>query len=211
MLATRLNSRSRAARLAVSQTVRKALARHDRLDPVVIDGSQTNNEAIVSCDITNHLQDRSPSEASAGYATEPVGYMNGDGDLNHEFSLGPSQIYELVTEARHTSAVRQIHAARRQDRNHPVIPNGTPFALNAAISIGPTENSPAPAFSVSARRYPPAELMCRARCRMQATTIAAASGPIVWQASSYADGETPSLRQAPLLSWTGAISQPRYL
>ena len=37
----------------------KALARHDRPDRVVIDGSQTNLEAIVSCDTTNRLQDRS--------------------------------------------------------------------------------------------------------------------------------------------------------
>ncbi|SMH26477.1 IS6 family transposase [Mesorhizobium australicum] len=38
---------------------RKTLARHGRPDRVVIDGSQTNHEAIVSCDTTNRLQDRS--------------------------------------------------------------------------------------------------------------------------------------------------------
>ncbi|SFL22229.1 hypothetical protein SAMN04488498_1648 [Mesorhizobium albiziae] len=38
---------------------RKALERHGRPDRVVIDGSQTNREAIVSCDTTNRLQDRS--------------------------------------------------------------------------------------------------------------------------------------------------------
>ena len=38
---------------------RKALARQGRPDRVVIDGSQTNLEAIVSCDATNRLQDRS--------------------------------------------------------------------------------------------------------------------------------------------------------
>ena len=38
---------------------RKALARHGRPDRVVIDGSQTNQKAIVSCDITNRLQDSS--------------------------------------------------------------------------------------------------------------------------------------------------------
>ncbi|MEI5682778.1 MULTISPECIES: IS6 family transposase [unclassified Mesorhizobium] len=40
---------------------RKALARHGRPDRVVIDGSQTNHEAIVSCDTTNRLQDRARS------------------------------------------------------------------------------------------------------------------------------------------------------
>lgn len=36
----------------------KALERHGRPERVVIDGSQTNREAIVSCDTTNQLQDR---------------------------------------------------------------------------------------------------------------------------------------------------------
>lgn len=39
--------------------VRKALERHGRPDRFVIHSSQTNREAIVSCDTTNHLQDRS--------------------------------------------------------------------------------------------------------------------------------------------------------
>lgn len=39
--------------------LRKALDRHGRPERVVIDGSQTNLEAIVSCDATNRLQDRS--------------------------------------------------------------------------------------------------------------------------------------------------------
>lgn len=38
---------------------RKALAGHGRPDRVVIDGSLTNHEAIVSCDTTNRLLDRS--------------------------------------------------------------------------------------------------------------------------------------------------------
>nr|WP_109672738.1 IS6 family transposase [Mesorhizobium loti] len=44
---------------AAKRFFRKALERHGRPDRVVIDGSQTNHEAIVSCDITHRLQDRS--------------------------------------------------------------------------------------------------------------------------------------------------------
>ena len=44
---------------AAKRFFRKALERHGRPDRVVIDGSQTNREAIVSCDATNRLQDRS--------------------------------------------------------------------------------------------------------------------------------------------------------
>src|SRR4051812_29165361 len=36
----------------------KALERHGQLERIVIDGSQTNREAIVSCDTTDRLQDR---------------------------------------------------------------------------------------------------------------------------------------------------------
>ncbi|UVK48966.1 DDE-type integrase/transposase/recombinase (plasmid) [Mesorhizobium sp. AR07] len=44
---------------AAKRFFRKALERHGRPDRVIIDGSQTNHEAIVSCDTTNRLQDRS--------------------------------------------------------------------------------------------------------------------------------------------------------
>lgn len=51
--------RGRAAQPACAAKLffRKALERHGRPDRVVNDGSQTNHEAIVSCDTTNRLQD----------------------------------------------------------------------------------------------------------------------------------------------------------
>jgi putative transposase len=39
--------------------LRKALKRHDRPDRIVIDGSQTNREAVISCDAENRLCRRS--------------------------------------------------------------------------------------------------------------------------------------------------------
>lgn len=44
---------------AAKRFLRKALQRHGRPERIVIDGSQTNLEAIVSCDTTNRLQTRS--------------------------------------------------------------------------------------------------------------------------------------------------------
>ena len=44
---------------AAKRFFRKALERHGRPERIVIDGSQTNREAIVSCDATSRLQDRS--------------------------------------------------------------------------------------------------------------------------------------------------------
>jgi putative transposase len=48
--------------IAAKRFLRKALKRHGRPDRIVIDGSQTNREAIVSCDTTDRLQDRSRRE-----------------------------------------------------------------------------------------------------------------------------------------------------
>jgi len=45
--------------LAAKRFFRKALDRHGRPDRIIIDGSQTNHEAITSCDVANRLQDRS--------------------------------------------------------------------------------------------------------------------------------------------------------
>jgi putative transposase len=44
---------------AAKRFLRKALKRYGRPDRIVIDGSQTNREAIVACDGENRLQDRS--------------------------------------------------------------------------------------------------------------------------------------------------------
>ena len=43
---------------AAKRFLRKALKRHGRPERIVIDGSQTNREAILSCDTTDRLEDR---------------------------------------------------------------------------------------------------------------------------------------------------------
>jgi transposase-like protein len=45
--------------LAAKRFLRKALERHGRPDRIVIDGSQTNRQAILDCDAESRLQDRS--------------------------------------------------------------------------------------------------------------------------------------------------------
>jgi len=45
--------------MAATRFLRKALQRHGRPERIVIDGSQTNRETILSCDIADRLQDRS--------------------------------------------------------------------------------------------------------------------------------------------------------
>jgi transposase-like protein len=45
--------------IAAKRFLRKALKRHGRPERIVVDGSQTNREAILSCDAESRLQDRS--------------------------------------------------------------------------------------------------------------------------------------------------------
>jgi putative transposase len=45
--------------VAARRFFRQALARHARPDRIVIDGSQTNREAILACDAESRLRDRS--------------------------------------------------------------------------------------------------------------------------------------------------------
>jgi transposase-like protein len=45
--------------IAAKRLLRKALKRHGRPERIVIDGSQTNREAILSCDAESRLQDQS--------------------------------------------------------------------------------------------------------------------------------------------------------
>src|SRR3990170_1608159 len=45
--------------LLLKRFQRKALERHGRPDRIVIDGSQTNRETIISCDAEDRLRDRS--------------------------------------------------------------------------------------------------------------------------------------------------------
>jgi len=47
---------------AAKRFLRKAFKRHGRPERIVIDGSQTNQEAILSCDTESRLQDRSRCE-----------------------------------------------------------------------------------------------------------------------------------------------------
>ncbi|RTM00447.1 MAG: IS6 family transposase [Hyphomicrobiales bacterium] len=62
--------------------LRKALARHGRPKRIVIDGSQTNREAIVSCDAENRLQVRSRRGAKSIHIRQSQ-YLNNRIEQDH--------------------------------------------------------------------------------------------------------------------------------
>lgn len=68
--------------LAAKRFLRNALQRHGRPDRIVIDGSQTNWEAIISCDAESRLRDKSRR------ALKPIGirksqYLNNRIEQDH--------------------------------------------------------------------------------------------------------------------------------
>jgi len=58
---------------AAKRFLRKALRHHGRPNRIVIDGSQTNREAIISCDAENRLRDRSRRALKANlHSQKPI-------------------------------------------------------------------------------------------------------------------------------------------
>jgi putative transposase len=96
--------------------LRKALKRHGRPEWVVIDGSQTNREAILSCDATNQLQDRS------GRKLKPIrirqsAYLNNRIEQDHRAvkrRVRPMLGFKSTTTARVIlSGIEMVHMMRK--------------------------------------------------------------------------------------------------
>jgi putative transposase len=84
---------------AAKRFLRKALKCHGRPERIVIDGRQTNREAIVSCDMADHLRDRS------GRKLKPIriGYVPGRGVAQQKHNGWPAT---ALSRARGPTAVR---------------------------------------------------------------------------------------------------------
>ena len=67
---------------AAKRFFRKAFARHGRPERIIIDGSQTNREAIISCDTTSRLQDR-PCRRPESVCIQQSQYLNNRIEHDH--------------------------------------------------------------------------------------------------------------------------------
>ncbi|MGN8024140.1 IS6 family transposase [Phyllobacterium sp. 22229] len=115
--------------LAAKRFFRRALEHHGRPDRVVIDGSQTNHEAIVSCDTTHRLQ------TNAKYSIKPVTirqsqYLNNRIEQDHRAikrRVRPMLGFKSMASASVTlSGIEMIHMMRKQQAR---------FAFNPTPSI----------------------------------------------------------------------------
>jgi transposase-like protein len=72
---------------AAKRYLRKALKRHGRPERIVIDGSQTNREAILACDTIDRLQDRSRRQLKL-IRIRQSRYLNNRVEQDHRPSSG---------------------------------------------------------------------------------------------------------------------------
>jgi transposase-like protein len=99
----------------------KALKRHGRPERIVIDGSQTNREAIVSCDTTDRLPDRSRRRL------KPIGirqsaYLNNRIEQDHRAikrRVRPMLGFQTAATARVIlSGIEMVHMMRKQQARY---------------------------------------------------------------------------------------------
>jgi transposase-like protein len=101
---------------AAKRFLREALKRHGRPERIVIDGSQTNREAILSCDMTDRLQDRSRRQLKPIRIRQSQ-YLNNRIEQDHRAikrRIRPMLGFKSVNSARVIlSGIEMIHMMRK--------------------------------------------------------------------------------------------------
>jgi transposase-like protein len=98
-----------------------ALKRHGRPDRIVIDGSQTNREAILSCDTTDRLRDRSRHQLKP-IRIRQSHYINNRIEQDHRAikrRVGPMMGFKAMNSARVIpGGIEMIHMMRKQQAKY---------------------------------------------------------------------------------------------
>jgi transposase-like protein len=101
---------------AAKRFLRKALRRHGRPERIVIDGSQTNWEAILSCDTADRLQDRSRRTLKP-ICVRQTRYLNNRIEQDHRAikrRVRPMLGFKAMDSARAVlSGIEMIHMMRK--------------------------------------------------------------------------------------------------
>jgi len=114
---------------AAKRFLRRALARHGRPDRIVIDGSQTNRGAIVSCDAESRLRHRS-RQAQKAISIRNGKYLNNRIEQDHrrfKRRVRPMMGFKSFSSITATPAgIEMVHMMRKQQGS---------FAFNPASSL----------------------------------------------------------------------------
>jgi transposase-like protein len=106
---------------AAKRFLRKALKRHGRPERIVIDGSQTNREAILSCDPSDQLRDRSRRKLKPIRIRQSA-YLNNRIEQDHRAikrRVRPMLGFKSVGSARAIlSGIEMIHMMRKRQAKY---------------------------------------------------------------------------------------------
>ncbi len=107
--------------VAAKRFLRKALKRHGRPERIVIDGSQSNREAILSCDTADWLQKRTRRDLKLIRIRQSA-YLNNCIEQDHRAikrRVRPMLGFQSVAAARVTlSGIEMVHMMRKQQANY---------------------------------------------------------------------------------------------
>lgn len=115
--------------LGAKRFIRKALKRHGRPDRIVIDGSQTNREALIACEGESRLRDRSGRRLNA-IRIRQSRYLNNR--IKQDHRRVKRRIRSMLgfkspaTAAIILSAIEMVHMMRKQQAR---------YAYNPGLSI----------------------------------------------------------------------------
>ena len=138
---------------AAKRFLRKALKRHGRPERIVIDGSQTNREAILSCDTTDRLQDRSRRRLKPIRIRQSA-YLNNRIEQDHRAikrRVRPMLWFKAISSARDPGRDRNgSHDAKRTGEVRLRLAPVAGRAIRAARGI--SEHEPLSDLSVRSRK-----------------------------------------------------------
>ncbi len=113
---------------AAKRFLRTALKRHGRPERIVIDGSQTNREAIVSCDIADRLQDNSRRKLKPIRIRQSA-YLNNRIEQDHRSikrRIRPMMGFKSMSSARAIlGGIEMVHMMRKGQANYACNPQPT--------------------------------------------------------------------------------------
>jgi putative transposase len=106
---------------AAKRFLRRALKRHGRPERIVIDGSQTNREAIMSCDTADRLQDRAQRDLKPIRIRQSA-YLNNRIEQDHRAikrRIRPMLGFKSFNSARVTlDGIEMVHMMRKQQAKY---------------------------------------------------------------------------------------------
>jgi transposase-like protein len=106
---------------AAKRFLRKALKRHGRPERIVIDGSQTNREAILSCDAMSRLEDRSRRKLKP-IRIRQSRYLNNRIEQDHRAfkrRIRPMLGFKSINSARTLlGGIEMVHMMRKQQAKY---------------------------------------------------------------------------------------------